>query len=66
MKYTVPFTGVVSIQACSDAFQATLTVVGNGEEEDGTPIVNGTLICGYFDSCSADNPDLLDPTSQTM
>ena len=62
----MPFTGVVSIQACSNAFQATLTVVGNGVEEDGTPIVNGNLICGYFDSCSTDNPDLLDPTSQTV
>ena len=65
-KYTVPFDGTVVILACSDAFQATLTVIGNGEDADGLPITNGTLICGYFDSCSTDNPDLFDPTSQTV
>ena len=66
LKYTVPHDGTVNIQACSDEFQTTLTVIGNGEDADGLPITNGTLICGYFDSCSSDNPDLFDPTSQTV
>jgi hypothetical protein len=66
-RYTVPYDGTVLVQACSDYFQAALTIIGNGTDAENAslPIVNGVLACGYMDSCNSQNPNLFDPLSQT-
>ncbi|KAL4420513.1 hypothetical protein ABPG75_010169 [Micractinium tetrahymenae] len=64
-KWTAPFSGYLTAYTCSDAFQAVLTVLGNGTDADSNPIVNGNLGCGgVFDGCSA--PGLSDPDSQLI
>ncbi len=38
-KWTAPFDGYLTAYTCSDAFEAVLTVLGNGTDADGSPIV---------------------------
>ena len=65
LRWTAPVDGFVIAYACSDVFQASLNVIGDGKDADGAPIVNGTLGCGgVFDSCSDPNLDV--PDSQLV
>jgi len=64
-RWTAPYAGFLTASACSDKFQASLTVYGNGVDADGKKIVNGNLGCGgVFRSCK--DPNLKDPDSQLM
>ena len=63
--WTAPFAGFLTTYACSSSFGASLTVIGDGKDADGAPIINGTLGCGgVFESCS--DPNLLVPDSQLV
>ena len=64
-KWTAPYDGDLTVYTCSNVFEASLTVLGNGTDADGLDIVNGNLGCGgVFDSCSADI--ISDPDTQLM
>ena len=64
-KYTVPAEGYLTVQACSDVFDASVTVYGDGTDADGAPVSNSSLGCGgVFNGCS--DPNLLDPDNQLV
>lgn len=38
MKWVAPSAGYLNAYACSDVFEASLTIIGNGRDADGKPI----------------------------
>ncbi len=59
-KWTAPADGYLTAAACSNLFQVALTVIGNGTDAEGEPVINGNLGCGGVPENCAD-PNLLDP-----